>query len=189
MTLPFGVRTGRAVGGGCAGPERPEAVRRPNYWRGRSSGHPRRASGFNPVLHGRESVAIADDPGQERESPGSDQFRDLVRQRHACKAGGAVGPPVHAERPAGGSRPAACAARSRLPEGRDDLLDEQREGLLLLLVREAVVAPEAVLVDTQVPVVADALDHLVGRADHRRLVQGVELELRAVLELRLWARV
>jgi hypothetical protein len=52
-------------------------------------------------------------------------------------------------------------------KGGDDVLDEQLQGLLLLVVGHAVVDPVGELVDTQILVVLDPLDDLVRCADHR----------------------
>lgn len=56
-------------------------------------------------------------------------------------------------------------------EGGKHLADEKVERLLLLLVREAVVAPEAELVDAHLLVVPEPLDDFIGGTDHRGLVQ------------------
>src|SRR5689334_3871067 len=73
--------------------------------------------------------------------------------------------------------------RAKSAKSGNHLVDEQGQGLLLLLVRHAVVAPEAVLVHAQLLVRANPLDDFGRRADHRGPVQRVELELRSLREL------
>src|SRR5688572_22415317 len=92
-----------------------------------------------------------------------------------------------APRSVGRLRARQQARAPRLLEGGEDVPDEQLERLLLLRVREAVVAPEAELVDAHLLILAEPLDDLVGRADHCGLVQGLGLELGTTLELRLRA--
>src|SRR3989344_8011441 len=57
------------------------------------------------------------------------------------------------------------------------VLDKQFQGFLLLGMRQAVVAPEAELVDAQLLVVLDARDDFFRGADHRGLVQALQFEL------------
>jgi hypothetical protein len=69
-----------------------------------------------------------------------------------------------------------------LLEGRDDVLDEELERALLLLMGQAVVGPDAELIYAKCLLVAEALDHLIRRPDHRGLVEGLRREFRAVGE-------
>ncbi|RMT84420.1 hypothetical protein ALP40_05457 [Pseudomonas viridiflava] len=74
------------------------------------------------------------------------------------------------------------------PKSGDHVFDEQLQRLLLLGVRQAVVAPEAELVDAQFLVVLDAWNDLFRCADHRRLVQAFEGEFGTLDEFLFRAR-
>src|SRR3954466_11499229 len=82
-----------------------------------------------------------------------------------------------------GSSNPSISVRNRSLEGGRDFLDEELEGLPLLVVRQAVVAPEAEFVVAEFLVVLQAGDDLVRRTDHGRAVQGLESLLRSSIDL------